>query len=225
MVCLTELFSWKTTMQPEQTWKGSSFYGCKRLALAMLGLAWLGCSAQAQALSGEINFNGGAILDSTLGNASSFSSYFGPSGTGSPEVSGTLSGVYLNVTEATPVTFLPFTFNPGPTAGTGSASLWSFTTASGTYHFDITSVSSATYYQNSSYLNLSGNGVAYVPGHAPTPATWYITDTGSGSPNVTFSAGVTIVPEPSVLPVASVGMLFLVLMLPRFRCKKLENLK
>jgi hypothetical protein len=166
----------------------------QKLALGLAGLAVGVVCAQAQPLiTGEISFSGGATLNGLLNNATAFTSIFGPGGpgTGDPLVNSGATGSYASVPVGTPVSFTPFTFNPAPVS---PFQLWSFSNGSSTYSFEVTSVVISR--QLPTFLNIQGNGVAYITGHTPTLGTWGITDTGSAGPVFSFG-NVTMVPEPT----------------------------
>lgn len=178
----------------------------KQLALGGAALLVAAFSVSAQILtvppniSGQISFVGGATLDGPLSTATAFTSFFGPSGVGSPVVlAGSQTGDYASVISGTPATFTIFTFNPPP--GGGVNPLWTFTIGPTTYTFVASSVQ--VDYQSSMFLNISGSGTASITGFNDTGGTWTITDSGIGSqPVFTFGANTTVVgpvPEPSAL--------------------------
>ncbi len=173
-----------------------------------------GVSAQAQGISGTIQFSGGALLDNPdLGLATQFLSIYGPTGPGSSPgvIAATETGNYVGIANGTPAAFTPFTFSP---AASSVIPLWTLTVGGNTYSFNATSVQVA--FQNSDFLDIAGTGTAFITGMTPTTGTWSITDTGGdGSvPVFTFGAatqvGSVIVPEPSTLAILSVLVLPLV---------------
>jgi hypothetical protein len=170
-------------------------------ALAVAGSLVICASAQAQSISGTIQFTGGAQLDNAnLAAATRFISIFGPSGPGSnPQVlAATETGNYVGIPNGTPAVFTPFTFVP-PAANV--IPLWTLTIGATTYSFDATSVQ--VVYQDSFFLDIGGQGVAHITGMQDTVGTWSITDTGGdGSvPVFTFGAATDVgsvgAPEPS----------------------------
>lgn len=185
------------------------WHSLKGLVAATGGLVILSLTAQAQIFTGSIGFHGGATLDVPLGSATTLSSYVGPDGTGNPVVlDGSQSGLFASVPGGTSVTFTPYVFNPAAV----SANLWTFASGGDTYSFEITSETS--YFQNSNFLNLSGDGtvivrIGGVGGNvvATVPASWSVTDTGSAGKNVSFGAVVTLVPEPSITALVLLGLI------------------
>lgn len=167
-----------------------------------IGVLAFNLAVQAQVFTGSLDFYGGATLNQTLGTATGFTSYFGPGGTGDPLVlGGTQTGIYSSVPSGTQVTFTPFIFDPAPAS---PFQFWTLTSGSTTYSFDITSVT--TDFQNSNFLNLAGQGVAFI-GSTALPSVWSLTDTGGGSSlNVTFGVAVTAVPEPSSIVLFFAGL-------------------
>jgi PEP-CTERM motif. len=163
----------------------------------LLGIVGLGLtSAQLPAatyITGEIGFTGGTTLNGPISSATAFLSFFGPSGPGFdvPVVGGSPTGSYAGVPVGTLATFNPFAFDVQPAT---PHTLWTFTVDSTTYSFEINTVSIS--YQGPGFLNIQGQGTAYITGFDPTPGTWSITDTGGNGPVFTFG-NITSVPEPS----------------------------
>lgn len=162
-------------------------------------------TASAQApFSGAISFDGVATLNSPIGAAANFTSIFGLSGPASkPQVIYEPMGNYSSVPVGTPVAFNLFTFGPTRSSASVDFTLWSFSLGSTNYSFEVTSETHLS--QGCNFLNISGNGTAYLDGFGYTNATWEITETGNG-PNLTFGASTTVppagampVPEPSTL--------------------------
>ncbi|HEV2207707.1 MAG TPA: PEP-CTERM sorting domain-containing protein [Verrucomicrobiae bacterium] len=150
-------------------------------------------------ITGQIQFGGGANLNGSLGTATGFSSFFGPLGTGTPEVAYGSSGTYASVPVGTGATFSNFSFSPAPVT---PFSLWSFSVGTTEYSFDVTSLTIAA--QNASFLDLQGTGVAHVTGLTDTTGNWSITDTGTG-PMFTFG-NLTNVPEPATSGLILLGL-------------------
>src|SRR5579859_4023942 len=89
----------------------AKFFG-SAAAVAFLAAA---TTAQAQLISGTIQFSGGAQLDNAnLALATRFVSIFGPTGPGSNPgvIAGTETGNYVGIPNGTPAVFTPFVFNP-----------------------------------------------------------------------------------------------------------------
>jgi len=156
-------------------------------------------------ISGSISFLGNATLNTTnLATASSFTSFMADSVN---QVSGDYS--VLPALTGDSVTFTPFTFYTGggvmsggfrfsstPVATPLSTSpLWTFTAGGVTYSFMATGT--ITVIQNSSFLDISGDGIAMISGgttnYVPTDGEWTIQETKSGS---SFSFGGTAVAIP-----------------------------
>ena len=159
-------------------------------------------TAQAAQLSGEITFDGIAFLNGSLATASAYTNIMSPGGpgTGGPVVTAAIGDYAGTVGEH--ADFTAFSFTPAPIS---PFQLWSFTHNAINYSFVATSVSS---YQNSSFLHVYGNGIAYG-NFDPTPATWSYTDTGV-DPYFTFGAAIVAVPEPSTAALMTViGMMAL----------------
>ncbi len=154
----------------------------------------------ATSISGQIEFIGGASLNGPLDTATAFTGFFGPGGTGGPQVLFGSTGTYSSVAAGTEVSFSLFTFNPAPS--TTPWNLWSFSSGGTTFSFDVTSLTIAA--QNPYFLDLQGTGIAHATGFADTMGTWTITDTGA-TPTFTFGA-LTMVPEPSVAALLLLGL-------------------
>jgi|GEM_PF-4890974 hypothetical protein len=134
-------------------------------------------------ISGELQFQGHVVLDGPVGEADQIISYSGPGPNGKPTVlGGSTSGDYASVLGGTEVTWSPFVFNP---ADASVSPLWSFTFNGLNYWFNATSVSVVT--QNDTFLNIVGNGVAYIDGFEATAGSWQLTVTG-GTANFAFGA-------------------------------------
>lgn len=173
------------------------------LAGVLAGLAFAGLSgtANAQFINGDIQFTGGATLNTgNLATATSFTQIFGPLGPGSQPLvlgGGTQTGDYASVPGGTQVAFQTFSF-----ATSGSVTpLWTFTIGATTYDFNATTINVA--FQNQFFLDIQGTGTAQITGFADTPGTWEVTDTGVGNvPVFTFGAATDVngpTPEPSTV--------------------------
>ena len=153
----------------------------------------------------SISFIGGATLNGSIGSATAYNSIFATS-----VLPGSQTGAYAGVPDSTPVTFSPFTFNPSPTS---AFQLWTFSVGQTTYSFEVDASSITIAHQDSTFLNITGSGMAEISGYSDTPGTWSLTDTGIGSaPVFTFGASVAVVPEPSPALFLGLGV-FLVLIL------------
>ena len=189
----------------------------KTFAGAGLLLAGLlaGLNTQADTITGTIQFSGGAQLDnSNLGLATEFVSIFGPGGPGSnPGVlAGTETGNYAGIANGTSVAFTPFNFATPPAGGI--IPLWTLTVGGITYSFDATSVQLV--YQDSSFLNIGGQGIAHITGMQDTVGTWSITDTGGNGAMPLFTFGAATQVGSSTVPVpdepSTLALLFSVLL-------------
>ncbi len=184
----------------------------KQVVVGAMGMLIVSLTAQAQIFSGQISFVGGANIDNAVPNATTFTSFIGPSGSGDPVVQGGMeSGAYGSVPGGTDVAFTaPFTFSPAPVS---PFQLWTFTiNNTTTYSFDVTSVttdSQQIFGGSIAFLNVGGDGLAYITGYAATPATWSITGTSANSAAVTITIGSAInaVPEPSTVSLMVAGLL------------------
>jgi len=95
------------------------------------------------------------------------------------------------------VTMTDFQFNP--LSPDPVSPLWSV----GGFSFDLESVSID--FQSSTFLALSGTGVATGNGFDPTPGIWYLSVNPAGG-TFNFSSGTTV-PEPASLAIISLGLL------------------
>ena len=186
------------------------------LAVAALALAGLSSTASAQFITGDIQFTGGATLDTgSLATATAFTQIFGPGGSGTQPLvlgGGTSTGDYAGVPDGTQVAFQTFSFG---VSAPQVVPLWSFTVGGTSYAFQTASITVA--YQSAYFLDISGTGTATITGFLPTAGNWSITDTGTGgTPVFTFGAATDVggspTPEPStvmlllvVLPAAYVA--------------------
>jgi PEP-CTERM motif-containing protein len=185
----------------------------KQLVAGAVGILTLGLAAQAQVFTGSISFVGGATINNPIPGATTFTSFYGPGGTGTnPQVQGGQeTGAYAGVPGGTSVAFTPFTFSPSLVPS--PVPLWSFTLGPTTYSFQITSVTTDTqnvYPGGFAFLNIGGVGTASITGYAPdTAASWSITGTTANSASVTITIGNAVngVPEPSTVPLMVAGLL------------------
>jgi len=156
----------------------------------LLTLAFGANLAMAQPLpsiNGTINFDGEATTNTgSLATGTAFSSI-----TNTYVDQNTMTGSYATVAGLTAVVFSPFSFT-----SSSVTPLWTFTVGTGasavTYSFAATSI--VINQQSSTFLNLSGTGIASITGDANTAGTWSITDTGNG-PNFTFGSGAAATPD------------------------------
>ena len=172
-------------------------------------------SAQAQVnITGQINFTGGATIDAAIPNATTFETFFGPSGSGGPVVQaggGLPSGSYAGVPGNTVANFsAPFDF-ASPTL---PFALWSFGFGGQTYSFQVNSVTTdtQTVYPFGDFINIAGRGTGTITGGAttylPTPEDWSITGTtAAGGLTITIGDSNVAVPEPSTLAFGGLGSL------------------
>ncbi len=154
-------------------------------------------------ITGDIQFNGGATLDTgDLATATSFTSIFGPGGPSTmPQVlgGGTQTVDYSTVPDGTLVNFSTFSF----AVNAPVTPLWSFTVGGTSYSFDATSVTVA--YQSSFFLDIVGTGTAHITGFNDTSGVWEVTDTGAGgTPVFTFGAATDLAGNPTPEPSTSV---------------------
>jgi hypothetical protein len=170
-------------------------------AAGISGLTAAVCSlaAQAQPISGTIDFTGGAVLNGSLETATAFTSYFGNAVSLPAVLGGSQTGDYQFVPTGTQVKVDPFSFDPFNPSSDLSIPLWSFSVNSTEYSFTATSI--LVVEQSPHFLNVEGAGIASITGFADTAATWSFTDTGSGAgPSFNFGGSMAVVPEPSITP-------------------------
>jgi hypothetical protein len=141
--------------------------------------------ARATPINGSINFDGTATVDTgNLATATAFTSianaFVDP---------GTQTGSYSAVPNFTAATFNAFSFS-----ASSVTPLWTFTVGGITYSFSATSISVMTP-RTSSFLNLSGTGIASITGFTDTAGTFTVTDTGNG-PTFTFGQGTIVAGVP-----------------------------
>ena len=180
-------------------------------------------SAQAQVpVAGTIDFTGGLTIDSAAPNATTFETFFGPSGTGGPvtQVGGGLpNGSYAGVSGNTVANFkAPFDFGT-PTL---PFALWSFSSGGQTYSFQVDTVTtdSQLVLGGTAFLDIGGTGTADITGgsttYLPTAAVWSITGTtAAGGLTLTLNGSFTAVPEPSTFAFAGLGSLLSIATLRR----------
>lgn len=163
--------------------------------------------AQAGFITGKVNFNGAATLDSTnLATATRVVSW------SDTETTGGNTGSFSGVTNNVPVTFFaPWNFNSGPIMN-----FWSFNSPGGNFRFDLTASTISS--QNSMFLTVSGTG--FIRGtnsmgdsFTPTAGNWAFTiqDSSSGGGatfTFSFSADTSaVVPEGgSALALLGIGL-------------------
>lgn len=203
-------------------------------------------SAQAQvAITGAINFTGGATTDTPIPNATTFETFVGPSGSGGPvvlAVNGFPDGSYAGAAGNTVAEFnAPFDFATYYAAFEASTTLpsfdlFSFTSGGQTYSFQINTVDFEAQiaipdavppnYIGLDYIGIYGWGTGTITGdsttYLPTVEQWAIVEgflTGTSVNDYTFD--ITIgntdvpVPEPSTLAFAGLGSLLSIVTLIR----------
>jgi hypothetical protein len=181
-------------------------------------------SAQAQVpINGTIDFTGGLTVDGAAPNATTFETFFGPSGTGGPVVQaggGFPSGSYAGVAGNTVASFSePFDFATYYAAFQSSTTLpsfalWSFASGGQTYSFQVNTVTTDKQFTTPlDYVNIGGTGTAYITGgsttYLPTTENWSITGTtaNAGGLTLTLEGSFSAVPEPSTFAFAGLGTL------------------
>lgn len=181
------------------------------IALGGCVVALLSCSPEiwAQSYSGTIGFDGvgtynGSLVSGASG-ATDFLSIYGILGpSSSPQVIYQPAGLYAGISPGTQATFTPFSFSPLSTA---PFQLWTMSYQSTTDSFDITSETYLS--ETSGFVNISGNGIAYIGSEEYTNALWSLTGTGNGISLTVETVGegtaVTALPEPA--PLALLGCL------------------
>jgi hypothetical protein len=162
-------------------------------------------------INGTISFVGGATLNSpSLATASAFTSIFGPGGPADPNPTVlSATGDYASIATGTAAPTTPFTFNPAPAS---SFLLWTINANGNVYTFSVDANSILVPFQTSSFLDITGTGIASIAGvnnFLATPGTFSITDTGGASPVFTFGAYTEVIgpgiPEPSVVAMLLLG--------------------
>jgi hypothetical protein len=157
--------------------------------------------ATAAWITGDISFQGTALLDAPIPSATSVNAYLSPS-----VGLGTQSGSYLG-TDGDSVNFSPFTFSP-IINGSLPTTLWSFFDLGlgKTFSFEAIGLTSVTKILTGiPFLNIEGVGVASGTGYSDTPGTFSFTFTGKKVVG-TFAA-YTAVPEPTTYAmVAGLGL-------------------
>jgi hypothetical protein len=154
--------------------------------------------------SGTIGFDGVGTFNGSLvsgaSGATDFLSIYGILGPSSgPQVIYEPAGLYAGITPGTQATFTPFSFTP---LSTTPFQLWTMSYQSTTDSFDITS--EIHFSERCGFLNISGNGIAYIGSNQYTNATWSLTGTGNGITLTidTIGEGTTITPVPEPAPLA-----------------------
>jgi hypothetical protein len=160
------------------------------LAIALAGAAIQ--QASAAWISGDISFEGTAILNAPLPTATGITAYLKPT-----VGLGTQSGTYTG-TDGDSVNFSPFTFSP-IVNGSLPTVLWSFfdIPQGKTFSFKALALSSVTtsIVNGIGFLNVEGIGVASATGYSDTPGSFSLTFTSKKATG-TFAA-YTVVPEPT----------------------------
>ena len=179
----------------------------KQLVVGMVAVTIASLTAQAAIFTGQINFVGGATIDQPIGAATTFESFFGPSGSGGPVVqagAGLPSGAYAGVPGNTAATFsAPFDF-ASPTLPFG---LWTFTFGSSTYSFQVNTVTVDQQIAGV-FINVGGTGTGTITGYDPTPEGWTITGTSVSPGGLTITIGNSVIatPEPSTVALIAMGV-------------------
>ena len=151
------------------------------LTMLAAGLLSLAINTSAIPITGSVDINGVATLNSTsLATATAATAF------PSAEVILTPTGAFAG-TVGSAVTFTPFGWMP---ATTPVNPLWTFVSGGRTYSFELASV--AVENQGAAFLNLTGQGTLSITGggspYDPTPGNWTFTITTSGD-NGTFDFG------------------------------------
>jgi len=179
----------------------------KQLVVGMIAVTIASLTAQAAVFTGQIDFVGGATIDHPIGSATTFESFFGPSGTGGPVVSaggGLPSGAYTGVAGNTTANFTaPFNF-ASPTLPFG---LWTFNFGGLTYGFQVNTVSVDQQIAGV-FINIGGTGTGTITGYDPTPEGWTITGTtvNPGGLTITIGSSVFAAPEPATVAIIAMGV-------------------
>ena len=190
-------------------------------------------SAQAQApITGTIDFTGGLTVDSAIPNATTFETFYGPSGTGGPVVQaggGLPSGSYAGVAGNTVANFSePFDFAIYYAAFQSSTTLtsfglWSFSSGGQTYSFQVNTVTtdSQLVLAGTAFFDIVGTGTANITGgsssYLPTTVDWSISGTTANASGLalTLQSSFAAVPEPSAFAFAGLGSLLSIATLRR----------
>lgn len=152
------------------------------LAVGVLGFAALAPSANADLITGNVEIQGIATLNSvSLASATGVNGATGSVNalsTGDYEAAGLAGGVTA--------TFSAFSFAP---ANTPITPLWTFNFGGATYSFDLASLTVVTHTAN--LLDVLGTGTLNITGGGfdPTPGTWsfQVTSTSGTNANARFS--------------------------------------
>jgi len=158
----------------------------KITSIAAIALALSVAAAKAGPLNGSLNFYATNPPTTDTGNLSTATEFTSITGT---YVEGGATGSYAGLVGDAATFSTPISFTQA-----GSNLLWTITTTTGTYTFDETSIGVQSP-RSTTFLNISGNGVAYFDGTDATYGTWSITDTSTGNSGFTFSASTTVVPD------------------------------
>jgi hypothetical protein len=183
----------------------------KRIFSLLAGIALLLLSTSAMALpfiNGSIDFLGNIMLTGsapvlTTQNATGIH-FINPSlvGTGATGSFAVIPGFPPDTTN---VTFSDFTFDPTLSIVNP---LWTVTSGSNQFDFDLTSISTTTRITPNG-LFIQGAGTLQGSGFADTPGSWTFTTQDAGAAELSFSAvsNSAPVPEPGVVMLLAVGLL------------------
>ena len=144
--------------------------------MALVGLLAFTSAAQADFITGSINFSsgagGGIVLQDSAGNVTTnIGAATGIQSWLFPEVEEG-SGSFDSVLDGTAVTFAqPWVFNPS----TPKSPLW---TIAGPESFSFNLASATIAFQNGSFLAIKGTGTLTGVGFDATPGTWFFTTQG-----------------------------------------------
>jgi hypothetical protein len=168
-----------------------------KLKMTALVAAFTGLcvSVQANPINGDISFDGAVTLNGSLKTATAITGYSSltvlgglETGTYAPLNAGGGNGV----NGISGLDFSTFGFGGNVLTPSPLSPLWTVNFGGNVYSFDATSVQIVT--QINSFLNLSGNGVAYLNGGDATLGTWTITDTTGSGLKFTFGSS-ALVPD------------------------------
>lgn len=149
-----------------------TFLGAACLAI---GLFSSQPTASAVAITGEIDFGGTALLDSSLDTATQVTTFYNVFGAANTASVLLTSGSFTSIANGSNAVFAsPYIFNPS----TPTPNLWSV----GGFTFDLTSSSIIS--QSATFLNITGSGVLSGNGYDATIGAWSftITNASGGDP-------------------------------------------